>query len=75
VSGGDASWEVPVHVITGSRAILEQLVAAGFEHGLKPRRPALGKMHELGPVLLAAFGSHAAEGDGVPMTLARAAEP
>ena len=75
VSGSDASRDVPVHVISGNRAILATLVAAGFEEGLRPRRQSIGKMHELGPVLLAAFGSGTEDGGDATMTLARAVAP
>jgi hypothetical protein len=55
VSGEGASWEVPVHVITSRRAILDALVARGFTPGLSPRHPATSKMHALLPVLLSAL--------------------
>ena len=61
VSGEGAPWDVPVHVIvrTGSAPdrsrILDRLVARGFRAGVTPRRPALGRMHTLLPVLLDAF--------------------
>ena len=57
VSGAHASWNVPVHVIADNAAIIERLHARGFARGLSPSRPALGKMHELLPILLDAFGS------------------
>jgi hypothetical protein len=56
VSGEGASWEVPVHVITSRRGVLSALKAQGFGPGLKPSHPALSRMHELLPILLAAFG-------------------
>lgn len=55
VSGSGASWDVPVHVISSSAALLERFVARGFRPGLEPRLPALGGMHELTPILLQAF--------------------
>ncbi len=55
VSGKDASWSVPVHVITNRSHVIEQLQARGFTTGLTPRRPALGGMHELVPMLTGAF--------------------
>jgi len=57
VSGQGVPWDVPVHVITNRRDVLEQLVLRGFQRGLTPRRPSLGKMHTLTPVLLDAFSS------------------
>jgi phosphoglycerol transferase MdoB-like AlkP superfamily enzyme len=57
VAGEHASWAVPVHVIAPRGAVIDALVAAGFVAGVEPRRPALGRMHELTPILLRAFGS------------------
>ncbi len=56
VSGEGASWEVPIHVITNRRAVLERLLQQGFVRGLTPRHPAIAKMHAVTPVLLDAFG-------------------
>ena len=57
VSGEGARWDVPVHVIAGSPLILDALRSSGFQTGLTPARPALGKMHTLLPVLLDAFST------------------
>jgi Sulfatase len=56
VSGERASWDVPVHVIASRPELLASLRAQGFADGLAPKRPILGKMHELLPILLRAFG-------------------
>ena len=56
VSGEGASWEVPVHVITNRRAVLDRLLQRGFTSGLAPRHPAISKMHAVTPLLLDAFG-------------------
>ncbi|PYR07226.1 MAG: hypothetical protein DMF99_23405 [Acidobacteria bacterium] len=56
VSGEHASWDVPVHVIASRTAVLDRLVGHGFQRGLTPRRPSLGRMHTLLPMLLDAFG-------------------
>jgi hypothetical protein len=61
VSGRDASWRVPVHVISRHPNILERLVHHGFDQGLEPQRPAIGSMHALLPVLLDAFDAAGAE--------------
>jgi phosphatidylglycerophosphate synthase len=55
VTGPDTPWDVPVHVIAKRRDVLERLVSHGFQPGLTPHRPSLGKMHTLTPVLLDAF--------------------
>jgi hypothetical protein len=59
VSGEGASWDVPVHVIASSAAILAALQADGFRPGLAPVRPTAGTMNELGPWSAAAFGTPA----------------
>lgn len=56
VSGTGAAWDVPVHVITSRPAVLTHLAARGFRNGLTPRRPRLGQMNALLPVLWDAFG-------------------
>jgi hypothetical protein len=56
VSGEGAPWDVPAHVITSRRGVLEQLRIHGFQTGLTPHRPVVGRMHELLTVLLDAFG-------------------
>jgi len=67
VAGEAASWDVPVHVIARRPALLQALVASGFTPGLAPRRPALGAMHVLTPLLLNAF-------DAVPSKTAASVE-
>jgi hypothetical protein len=57
VSGQDAPWDVPVHVIASRGAVLERLRQHGFRDGLEPGRPAVSKIHDLLPILLTAFGS------------------
>ena len=59
VSGEGASWDVPVHVISGRAGILESLQAHGFAAGMDPAPHAIARMNELGPMLLASFDSTA----------------
>jgi hypothetical protein len=61
VSGEHASWDVPVHVITGRAALLDRLRSNGFSGGLTPARERIGRMHELLPKLLDAFGDLSAD--------------
>jgi hypothetical protein len=57
VSGEGATWNVPVHIVTARQPVLERLRARGFREGLQPPDPSsLGKMHDLLPILLDAFG-------------------
>lgn len=58
VSGEGASWDVPVHIIANRPEVVEELRARGFTPGLIPTRAPLAPMHELGPMLLDAFGGH-----------------
>lgn len=55
VSGTDASWLVPVHVIGRRTHVLDRLRDHGFRPGLAPARPSIGAMHALVPMLLDAF--------------------
>jgi hypothetical protein len=65
VAGEQPSWDVPVHVIASRRAIVDELVAAGFTHGVAPQRTPIGRTHALTPLLLRAFGSGAQPGVNV----------
>jgi phosphatidylglycerophosphate synthase len=55
VSGADASWDVPVHVISADAALLDRLRSMGFGSGLVPAARPLGGMHELTALLVRAF--------------------
>jgi hypothetical protein len=64
VSGVDARWDVPVHVITARRAIVDSLLEAGFVEGveLAPAQRPVASLRELTTLLLRAFDS----GGGAP---------
>ncbi|HUN74917.1 MAG TPA: sulfatase-like hydrolase/transferase [Steroidobacteraceae bacterium] len=55
VSGEGAPWDVPVHIISKRRELLQPLQRHGFVSGLVPADRAVGKMSELTPWLLQAF--------------------
>jgi hypothetical protein len=57
VTGKDAPWTVPVHIVTHQREVIDRLLAQGFRSGVTPARPALGGMHELVPMLMRAFSA------------------
>ncbi len=59
VTGRDASWNVPVHLITSNAQLLDRIQRAGFAPGLAPPSPAIGDMPWLLRVLLDVFDSHA----------------
>ena len=56
VSGENASWEVPMHVIASRRELLDRLLQHGFRKGLEPTTHPLMKIHSMLPVLLDGFG-------------------
>lgn len=56
ITGERASWDVPVHIISRDRELLERFKAQGFSEGLWPERRALGGLHHLTSLLLAGFG-------------------
>jgi hypothetical protein len=58
VSGEDASWDVPMHVIASPsrRELLERLLQPGFRKGLAPTTQPLMKINAMLPVLLDGFG-------------------
>ncbi|MCW7540201.1 hypothetical protein OOT46_20415 [Aquabacterium sp. A7-Y] len=60
VSGRQAAWDVPVHIIGSDPGLMARLRAAGFTPGLTPSRPALGAMHQLTDLLLDVFDGGAA---------------
>jgi hypothetical protein len=60
VSGRDAPWHVPVHVITSRQGILDRLIDLGFRPGLEPRHGPIAPMHVLTTLLLEAFDAPAA---------------
>lgn len=62
ITGPDATWNVPVHIITGNQALAERLRRSGFEDGVNPRQVSLGHISELSMLLLSLFDS---DGDAV----------
>jgi hypothetical protein len=59
VSGPNAPWDVPVHVISSKPALMNTLEGCGFVSGLIPAPEVLDSMHQLGPMLLHAFENSA----------------
>ena len=57
VSGEGASWNVPVHVISGRDTLLDRLRGHRFVDGLAPMGSLVGRMDELLQKLLDAFGN------------------
>ena len=57
VSGPEARWDVPVHVVASDDRVIEALLSAGFAEGLTPAPGKLAAMHALPLMLLDAFSS------------------
>ncbi|MGB5253003.1 MAG: sulfatase-like hydrolase/transferase [Sedimenticolaceae bacterium] len=57
ITGPNASWDVPVHIITSNDTIAERLRIHGFKDGVNPRRESLGHISELSQILLSVFDS------------------
>ena len=57
ITGPNASWEVPVHIVTSNDTIAERLRQHGFRDGVDPRRESLGHISELNQILLSVFDS------------------
>jgi len=62
VSGPDARWDVPVHVVSADPALLVRLQALGFVSGLEPPAAPIGAMHELTAMLLDVFDGRGLSG-------------
>jgi Sulfatase len=61
ITGEHPSWDVPVHIISRDRLLLDRFKAQGFSDGLWPDRTALGGLHHLTSVLLSGFGPKPAQ--------------
>jgi hypothetical protein len=70
VSGPEASWDVPVHVIARDPSLMAALRAEGFVAGLEPAPTGIAAMHDLAALLLRAF-----DGDAPPTAAGAAADP
>lgn len=57
ITGPDATWNVPVHIITSNDVIADRLRARGFEDGMNPKQVSLGHISELPQILLSVFDS------------------
>ncbi len=71
VSGPGASWDVPVHIVTRDRALLQRFIAQGFVAGLTPERAPLGGMHDLTTLLLRALDARPPAASAISPAAAR----
>jgi hypothetical protein len=56
ITGDGAGRDVPMHVISGARALLEPFLGFGFAPGMRPRRgPAVARMDQFRDMFLGAF--------------------
>ncbi len=58
VTGPNASWDVPVHIITSNDELAERLRRRGFSDGVEPLNQTLGHISELNQILLSVFDSN-----------------
>jgi hypothetical protein len=61
ITGPNATWNVPVHIITSNETIAERLRLHGFSDGVDPRQESLGHISELSLLLLSVFDSGGTE--------------
>ena len=61
ITGPNATWNVPVHIITSNETIAERLRLHGFTDGVNPQRESLGHISELPLLLLSVFDSGGTE--------------
>ena len=52
IAGENATWDVPVHVVSSDPDLIARLRKQGFSPGLSPDRTALGGLHDLTTLLL-----------------------
>jgi len=69
VSGENASWDVPVHVITANPEIIASLKSRGFVDGATPTARPISRMNELSQTLLDAFSTPAYAPEPLRLTL------
>jgi hypothetical protein len=74
VTGTNAPWDVPVHIIASKPAVLEALKGCGFVSGVIPAPEVLGRMHQLGPSLLYSFQDSQGATSKCPLQPTRAAK-
>lgn len=55
VSGLNARWDVPVHIVSRNDEIIEALITLGFTEGVRPQAQPISNMHEIPSLLLGAF--------------------
>jgi hypothetical protein len=55
VSGRDARWDVPVHLVTSDPMLADRFLKAGLTPGMEPRGASFGAMSELTKLLLRAL--------------------
>jgi hypothetical protein len=70
ITGDDASWDVPVYIVSRDSKLLARFVEQGFHHGLEPPRKSLGALHALTGMLLHAFSAPDADQPAASVPLA-----
>ena len=57
VAGTDAPWIVPIHIFAQETELLEPFASSGFQKGLYPNGPAVGRLDQLHGLILRALDS------------------
>ena len=57
VAGTDAPWIVPIHIFAQETELLEPFASSGFQKGLRPNGPAVGRLDQLHGLILRALDS------------------
>jgi len=57
VAGADAPWIVPIHIFAQETELLEPFASSGFQKGLYPNGPAVGRLDQLHGLILQALDS------------------
>ena len=71
ITGPNATWNVPVHIITSNETIAERLRLHGFEDGVNPQQVSLGHMSDLPLILLSVFDSNGTDVVSDPSAVGR----
>lgn len=64
ITGPNASWNVPVHIITSNAKLAERLRLHGFSEGMHPPMSSLSHISELPLILLSVFDSNGTPAGG-----------
>jgi len=70
VTGPQATWQVPLHIISNRQPVIDALVNLGLSNDTRLPAPGQGPMHEFSATLLNVFGGSVASQPGVDISRA-----